>query len=278
VPFAASDSLDQLRAKIARNGYSFTVKDTWVYNLSPEEKARMFPARVAPPVEQRHLVPRSALRLGADLRGAALAFDWRDQAGRSYVGPIRNQGNLGSCYAFAACAAAETTYNVANGLHGNACIDVSESYVVWTLSSVYPYSDHFGGGNGADYEYYELHALTWVGPPEGLTASFTRDSDTRITFSLTGNAADHDDAGSVAGFSRNPRIWGEYLDPPWKALLERKPKKATATAIGKVAPPGAANAYAEWKKAACLFQPQGTIESSNWICRQTRLDLGSMMK
>jgi C1A family cysteine protease len=510
VPFAASDSLDQLRAKIARNGYSFTVKDTWVYNLSPEEKARMFPVRVAPPVGQRRLAPHSDLRLGADRRGAALAFDWRDQAGRSYVGPIRNQGNLGSCYAFAACAAAETTYNVANGLHGSACTDFSESYIVWTLSSVYPYYDHFGGGGGADYEYYELHALTQVGPPEGLTgieglcleanfpyvqsqpsqatinnsklfprvvfshwgrvypanvadtteqikaaiatygtvdaavwvgtafeaydsgiyaddfttpddtpyyytstnhaialvgwddtppeggggcwilrnswgqnwgedgymriryfsaavnfaacylalpsltydpksfqeaieddgslgntiaitlasdtftadvvsgghvaadnvpagltAAFTRDSDTRITFALVGNATDHayadsianltvtfadeafsgsdaisvtnstkadlridfdaafavgsrlttraaHDAGLVAGFSRNPRIWGEYLAPPWKALLERKPKKAAAAAIGKVVP-GAAEAHAEWKKPVCLF-------------------------
>jgi C1A family cysteine protease len=510
IPFAAGDTLDQLRAKIAHNGYSFTVKDTWVYNLSPEEKARMFPVRVAPPVERRRLVPHSDPLLGTSTRGAVPAFDWRNQAGRSYVGPIRNQGNLGSCYAFAACAAAETTYNVANGLHGSACVDFSESYIVWTLASVFPYYNHFGGGGGADYEYYELHALTRVGPPEGLTgiegicreadfpyvqsepsqttinnsklfprvvfshwdrvypadvadtteqikaaiatygtvdaavwvgpafeaydsgiytddfttpddtpyyytstnhaialvgwddnppeggggcwilrnswgtnwgeggymriryfsaavnfaacylalpsldytpesfreaieddgsiantiaitlasetftadvvsggqvaasnvpdgltAAFTRDSDTRITFTLTGNATNHAyadsivnltvafadgafsgsdaisvtnstkadlrvdfdvafavgsrltanaarDADLVAGFSRNPRIWGEYLDPPWKALLERKPKKATAAAIGKVVP-GAAEAHAEWKKPVCLF-------------------------
>ncbi len=512
IPFAAGDTLDQLRAKIAHNGYSFTVKDTWVYNLSPEEKARMFPVRVAPPADRRHLAPHSDPLLGTGTRGAAPAFDWRDQAGISYVGPIRNQGSLGSCYAFAACAAAETTYNVVNGLHDGACVDFSESYIVWTLSSVSPYFYHFGGGGGADYEYYELHALTRIGPPEGLTgiegicheadfpyvqsepsqtainnsklfprvvfshwgrvypadvadtteqiktaiatygtvdaavwvdsafeaygggvyeddfttpddtpyyytttnhaialvgwddnppeggggcwilrnswgqdwgedgymriryfsaavnfaacflappppslaytpesfreatandgslgnaiaitltnetftadvvsggqvtasnvpdgltAAFTRDSDTRITFALTGNATSHADADNianltvafadgafsgndaisvtnstkadlridfdvafavgsrltasatrdadlVAGFSRNPRIWGEYLDPPWKALLERKPKKATAAAIGKVVP-GAAEAHAEWKKPACLF-------------------------
>jgi C1A family cysteine protease len=93
------------------------------------------------------------------------AFDWRNVDGHSYIGPIRAQGSCGACYAFAACAAAESVYNIAEGLTDSNCADFSESFIVWCLSTLPQYSSHFpsGGCGGSDYDLMELEALTHEG-------------------------------------------------------------------------------------------------------------------
>ncbi|MCG8697419.1 MAG: DUF333 domain-containing protein, partial [Bacteroidales bacterium] len=91
------------------------------------------------------------------------SFDWRNKDGRSYIGPVRNQGGCGSCYSFGAAASAESVYNIAKGLTGNKCIDFSEAFIAFCISEKSPYSGHFNSCNGADYEYAELTALTDIG-------------------------------------------------------------------------------------------------------------------
>ncbi|NCC94564.1 MAG: hypothetical protein EOM10_15035, partial [Opitutae bacterium] len=91
------------------------------------------------------------------------SYDSRNVGGLSYIGPVRNQGNCGSCYSFGAAAAAEGSFNVAMNRTGSQCVDFSEAYIAWCLGTYGAYSDHFSGCDGADYEYAELKALTVEG-------------------------------------------------------------------------------------------------------------------
>ncbi|MGA2227936.1 MAG: C1 family peptidase, partial [Syntrophobacteraceae bacterium] len=167
--FESGDTLDQIRAKIKHNGYSFSVGHTWVYDLPPEEQAKMFKLRPAPAPEKRTIAPNTDIILKAT-EPAQTSFDWRSYNGHSYIGPIRNQGENGTCYAFGACAAAESTYNFKNGLYDLNCADFSEMYIIWTLGSVKPYHGRINQNNtgaGAGPDYYDLYALTKAGAPEG---------------------------------------------------------------------------------------------------------------
>lgn len=160
--FRSDDSLEAVRAKIEHNGYDFTVGHNWVFDMPPEMKQEFFsrhPGRF-PAIESDGTGP-----LEKHLGKVALpsSFDWRNQNGRSYIGPIRNQGNCGSCYAFAACAAAEGVYNAAFGLYDANCVDFSESFIIWCLARLPGYGNHFYGCEGADYGYMELQALTTDG-------------------------------------------------------------------------------------------------------------------
>lgn len=87
------------------------------------------------------------------------SFDWRKYNGHTYIGPVRNQGSCGACYAFGAAACAEGVYNFATGKYDANCIDLSESFIIWCLGTVPAYGQHFFGCNGADYSYTELTAL-----------------------------------------------------------------------------------------------------------------------
>jgi C1A family cysteine protease len=60
------------------------------------------------------------------------SFDLRDVDGRSYIGPVRNQGNCGSCYSFGAVVAAETSWNRKYDLYDDKAIDFSEAFIVWS--------------------------------------------------------------------------------------------------------------------------------------------------
>ena len=164
IPFEPGDSLEEIREKIRINGFKFEVKPTWVFELPQSQREKMR-SRRAPRAEQMRsasLLPY--IRLAP--QALPSSFDLRNYNGRSYVGPIHDQGSIGTCFAFSAAATAEGTYNLATQRFGDDAADFSESYIAWTLSSYSPYGSHFDA-DGADYDYYELLALTSPGAGTG---------------------------------------------------------------------------------------------------------------
>ena len=161
--FQDNDTLEMIQQKIERNGYGFTVGHNWVFDMTPEQKQEFFSRRSStfPRVYGNYdNIGPLADELGKTLPAA---FDWRSYNGHSYIGPVRNQANCGSCYAFGAAAAAEGVYNFSNSLYDGNCADFSESFIIWCLGSITPYSSHFSGCAGADYTYMELEALVQEG-------------------------------------------------------------------------------------------------------------------
>ncbi|HQP99309.1 MAG TPA: C1 family peptidase [bacterium] len=159
VPFESGDDLHTIRQKIKQNGYSFTVRD-YKAELGKEFfVSGLFPAGAKSGLNAK-MLPAKEMAI-PDLLPAS--FDWRNVNGKSYIGPIRDQMQAGTCGMFAACAAAESVFNIHGGFTDEQCIDLSESYLSWTLGQVPGYSEHFSGWMGADTDFYTLTALTKLG-------------------------------------------------------------------------------------------------------------------
>ncbi len=161
-PFAFDDDIAEIRTKIAANSYDFKVSSNWVVQLSQNLREgmrfRRYPGSVIRRLRERKLSDSLGSLLGQPLPSS---FDLRNVgSGRSYIGPVRQQGSCGACYAFGACAAAEGAYNLATGSCDQNCVDFSEAFIAFCLD---PFYTGFDGCRGSDYEYEELEALVKYG-------------------------------------------------------------------------------------------------------------------
>ena len=97
----------EIRQAIEQKGLEWTVGETSLSWLSESERrirggALALPSGVAPPYR-----PTDEDRKFA----AQVSFDWRDADG-NYLTDIRDQGQCGSCWAFAIMAALESSYKI----------------------------------------------------------------------------------------------------------------------------------------------------------------------
>ncbi|WP_300670964.1 C25 family cysteine peptidase [Desulfoluna sp.] len=158
--FEPGDTLADIQDKIQHNGYSFTVEATPIFTMAPGEKSRFF-SRRSPGASKalRRSISQGPLQ---DMQHLALpdVFDWRGVEGHSYIGPVRDQGNCGSCYAFGASASAEGAYNFVTNKFNNDVADFSEAFIAFCLTDHYT---GFDGCDGSDYDYEELDGLVDFG-------------------------------------------------------------------------------------------------------------------
>ncbi len=159
VPLSADD-ISVMQDEIESQGLGFKVAPNWITRLPAAERQKLlsrhpsaFPARVARSFAAGPLPKKTAASLPP-------AFDWRRVDGHSYIGPVRNQGSCGTCYAFAACAALEGALDIATNRYDDRCLDLSEACLAFCLDRYY---DGFSGCEGSSYDYEELDALSDLG-------------------------------------------------------------------------------------------------------------------
>ncbi|MFP4168915.1 MAG: autotransporter domain-containing protein [Desulfonatronovibrionaceae bacterium] len=91
------------------------------------------------------------------------SFDLCDVDGRSYLSPIKNQNPWGTCYAFGAVAAAESTYNRAMDLYDEDAVSLSEAFIIWSLGPKYAGFPLKANGSSGSPDYDQLQALVDYG-------------------------------------------------------------------------------------------------------------------
>jgi C1A family cysteine protease len=162
------DPIGTVRVKIAMRGYTYTVADNWISQLSAEEKERLFLRRG--PVDKtlqrylsRVLLPEPEL---------PERFNLMNVDGLSYLGPIEETQDraCADCYAFATMAAAEGCFNRIVGASDDQAFNFSEAHLVWELGRYY---DGFEYCEGADRSFDQLRAMVEYGAAQEVDCPYT---------------------------------------------------------------------------------------------------------
>jgi C1A family cysteine protease len=141
----AAAELDEIQKRIDANGWSFTVKDDFISQVSQEERANL--KGFNPPPGYQEELDKHLKIYPIDKDALPSSLDWRDSGG---ITPIKNQGSCGSCWAFAATAELEAFIKIKYGIE----TDLSEQQSVscnpygagcdggWATASYYVFSNY----------------------------------------------------------------------------------------------------------------------------------------
>ena len=139
-PFSFATQPEEIQTAIAARGARWISGETAVSRLSPEEK-RMRLGLIKPTHAEGRLV--LSTQESPPPTGVPASLDWRNNNG-NFVTPVRDQGNCGSCWAFATTAALESAL-LRSGVSA-AGLDKSEQVMVSCgTSGVYDAGSCAGG-------------------------------------------------------------------------------------------------------------------------------------
>ncbi len=102
--------IQSVQNQIAQKHLNWRAKESWITRLSKVELKRMLGLKSSP---QGTLDFES---MGIFKHGLAEGVDWRNKDGVNWLGPVMNQGNCGSCVAFATIATLEAQASISAGV------------------------------------------------------------------------------------------------------------------------------------------------------------------
>lgn len=118
-----ADELTDIQSAIKAKGAKWTAGETSLMKLSKEDRKKRL-GLILDLSPQEELAPAPMEQITV----APVSLDWRNNVG-DYVTPIRNQGNCGSCWAFATTAALESATLIAQNWSG-ADLNLAEQTLV----------------------------------------------------------------------------------------------------------------------------------------------------
>jgi C1A family cysteine protease len=137
--FASSVSVNAINSLIKKNNAGWVARENTISRMNDIEIKRLLGSTDRP----------AGNALFEDRTKANESMDWRNVNGTNWLGPVMNQGNCGSCVAFASVATLEATYRI------NAALP-------WLAPTFSPQQLFNCGGGSCDYGWQPSTAAAYL--------------------------------------------------------------------------------------------------------------------